>query len=129
MPRRKEVTNQIGTDIFCLQVYDPFFDFKIFDPSRTFEKWAAVEVPDFTSIPKEMEAFTLQGGLYAVFLHRGAAATGATTFRYIFETWLPNSDYSIDDRPHFEILGSKYKNNDPSSEEDIWIPVQPKSKA
>lgn len=25
---------------------------------------------------------------------------------------------------HFEILGEKYKNNDPLSEEDIWIPIK-----
>lgn len=29
--------------------------------------------------------------------------------------WLPNSDYLLDDRPHFELLGDKYKNNDPNS--------------
>jgi AraC family transcriptional regulator len=26
-----------------------------------------------------------------------------------------------DDRPHFEILGDKYKNDHPDSEEEIWI--------
>jgi predicted transcriptional regulator YdeE len=29
-----------------------------------------------------------------------------------------------DDRPHFEVLGKNYKNNDPVSEEEIWIPVR-----
>jgi hypothetical protein len=28
--------------------------------------------------------------------------------------------------PHFEVLGDKYKNNDPSSEEEVWIPIKPK---
>ena len=36
------------------------------------------------------------------------------------------SKYSIDNRPHFEIIGEKYKNNDPNSEEEIWIPIKPK---
>ena len=26
--------------------------------------------------------------------------------------------------PHFEILGAQYKNNEPDSEEEIWIPIQ-----
>jgi AraC family transcriptional regulator len=73
-----------------------------------------------------MESFTLTGGLYAVFIHKGAASTGPKTFRYIFETRLPNSKYSIDNRPHFEILGEKYKNEDPDSEEEVWIPIKPK---
>jgi len=37
---------------------------------------------------------------------------------------LPNSDYELDNRPHFEILGKKYKNNSADSEEEIWIPVK-----
>jgi AraC family transcriptional regulator len=48
------------------------------------------------------------------------------TFQYIFGTWLPNSEYVLDNRPHFEILGEKYKNDDPTSEEEIWIPIKAK---
>jgi AraC family transcriptional regulator len=29
-------------------------------------------------------------------------------------------------RPHMELLGEKYRNNDPHSEEEIWIPIEPK---
>jgi AraC family transcriptional regulator len=35
-----------------------------------------------------------------------------------------SKEYELDDRPHFEILGDKYKNNDPNSEEEIWIPIK-----
>jgi AraC family transcriptional regulator len=58
-------------------------------------------------------------------VHRGAS-TDTSTFEYIFRVWLPASEYLLDDRPHFEILGAKYKDNDPESEEEIWIPVQKK---
>jgi len=34
----------------------------------------------------------------------------------------------LDNRPHFEVLGEKYKNGDPESEEEIWIPVKEKAK-
>ncbi|MFM9945765.1 MAG: GyrI-like domain-containing protein, partial [Bacteroidia bacterium] len=44
----------------------------------------------------------------------------------IYGTWIPNSEYNLDNRPHFEILGEKYKNNHPDSEEEIWIPIKPK---
>ena len=126
MPRREEIMNQVTTDLFSMQVYDPSYDFKNFDPGAMFEKWAAVEVADFDTIPDGMECHRLPGGLYAVFIHRGAAATGAKTFQYIFGTWLPASPYSLDTRPHFEILGAKYKNNDPASEEEVWIPIRKK---
>jgi AraC family transcriptional regulator len=126
MPRRKEIINVVGTDLYSLQVYTPSFNFQNFDPHIVFEKWAAVEVSDFNNIPEGMEAYTLDGGLYAVFIHIGAQTTAAKTFQYIFGTWLPNSGYLLDNRPHFEILGDKYKNNDPASEEEVWIPVKPK---
>ena len=127
MPRRKEITNAVNTDLISMQVYDKSFDFEEFDLSRPFEKWAAVEVPNFGTIPNGMETFTLPEGLYTVFIHKGGASKGSETFQYIFGTWLPNSEYLLDNRPHFEMLGEKYKNEDPTSEEEVWIPIQPKS--
>ncbi len=126
MQRRNEIKNNLTADLFSMQVYDKSLNFENFNQDTVFEKWAAVEVTDFNNIPSGMASFTLSGGLYAVFLHRGAASTGPATFGYIFGTWLPNSEYSLDKRPHFEILGEKYKNEDPDSEEDIWIPIKRK---
>jgi AraC family transcriptional regulator len=70
-----------------------------------------------------METYTLPGGLYAVFFYKGLN-TDTSIFEYIHRTWLPNSNYLLDNRPHFEILGEKYKNADPNSEEEIWIPIK-----
>jgi len=121
--RRSEIKNQVGTNLYSIQVFDDHY-FKTFSPHSTFEKLAAIEVTNLSEIPAEMEPFTLPSGLYAVFIHRGAASTGPTTFNYIFSTWLPNSEYHLDNRPHFEVLGEKYKNDDPDSEEEIWIPIK-----
>jgi AraC family transcriptional regulator len=73
-----------------------------------------------------METHVLTGGLYAVFNYKGDANDFQPTFEYIFRTWLPNSDYVLDDRPHFEIMGEKYKLNDPNSEEELWVPIRMK---
>ena len=124
MPARKQIQNNIGTALYSMQVYDNLF-FDNFNPNAVFEKWATVEVTDFDNVPRGMETYILTGGLYAVFLHKGSN-TDNRTFQYIFTTWLPNSNYLLDDRPHFEILGEKYKNGDPNSEEEIWIPVKTK---
>jgi AraC family transcriptional regulator len=124
MPYRKNITNRLTDDVISVSVYDPAY-FIHFDPAKEFEKWAAIEVRDFDHIPEEMEAFVLPGGSYAVFDYKGSS-TDHSIFQYIFETWLPHSDYIPDNRPHFEILGEKYKNNDPDSEEEIWIPIKRK---
>lgn len=125
MSRRKEILHCEGTDLYSLQNYGPTY-FSQFDPSTTFEKWAVIEVTEFEILPQGMECMNLTGGLYAVFIHKGAASTGPKTFQYIFGTWLPQSDFLLDNRPHFEVLGAKYKNDDPNSEEEIWIPIKPK---
>lgn len=126
MPERRLITNAIGTDLYSMQVY-PVGYFKAFDPAAIFEKWAVAEVGDNGDVPDGMQSITLPGGLYAVFLHKGPASKGAESFAYIFGTWIPASEYEIDERPHFEVLGEKYKNEDPASEEEIWIPVKRKT--
>lgn len=124
MPRRKEIINAAGNDLYSIDIYPPGF-FTPFNPAREFEKWAAAEVKDHNIVPEGMSTLIIPAGLYAVFLHRGPASEGPKTYRYIFETWFPSSGFSLDDRPHFALMGEKYKNNDPRSEEEIWIPVKP----
>jgi len=124
MPIRSEITNKLSNDLISMQVYKPTH-FAEFSPTNEFVKWATVEVADFKNVPGDLETFTLPGGLYAVFDYKGSSIDG-TIFQYIFGTWLPNSNYLLDDRPHFEVLGEKYKNADPNSEEEIWIPIKPK---
>lgn len=125
MPRRKEIINALTSEVISLQLYrrSYFDDFRL---TNEFEKWATVEVADFSKVPDGMETFTLTGGLYAVFDYKGSS-NDSGVFRDIFGTWLPASNYTLDNRPHFEILGEKYRNNDPTSEEEIWIPVKLKS--
>ena len=125
MPRRKEILNNLTSELFSMQVYPKTFDFSFPNLNDQFQKWAAIEVTDFAIVPSEMETFILPSGMYAVFLYKGLN-TDTKIFEYIYGTWLPTSKYSIDNRPHFEILGEKYKNNDPNSEEEIWIPIKPK---
>ena len=125
MPVRGTIANPVNTDLFSMQVYGPEYSFQNFNPHAEFEKWAVAEVTDFNAVPDGMETFTLPGGLYAVFIHKGPASEGERTFRYIFGEWLPNSGYELDNRPHFELLGEKYRNDHPDSEEEVWIPVRP----
>lgn len=123
-PRIKEIQNRVNEDKISMQIYNSSY-FVSFNPENEFEKWATVEVKDFNSIPNEMKSFTLQEGIYAVFDYKGSSSDNSI-FQYIFGEWLPNSPYQIDDRPHFEVLGRNYKNNDSNSEEEIWIPIKEK---
>jgi AraC family transcriptional regulator len=126
MPRRKSVKNTVSTDLYSMQVYDSPLYFKDFNPHTPFTKWATVEVSSFHGISEDLETYRLTGGLYAVFVHKGPPSEFPKTFQLIFGQWLPTSEYALDNREHFERLGDKYKNNDPTSEEEVWVPIKRK---
>ena len=83
-----------------------------------------MEVHDYDLVPQKMESFDLVGGKYAVFLYKNTA--GMAIFEWIFREWLPNSEFDLDDRPHFEVFGEKSIQKDPEAMEEIWIPVKNK---
>ena len=124
---RKALQNTLGNNLFSIQVYDESTDFQDFTPSTEFTKWAAIEVSSQEVIPDGFDTLTLEGGLYAVFIHKGLPSDFPATFQHIFGVWVPQSEYVLDQRPHFELLGEKYKNNNPNSEEEVWIPIKPKN--
>ena len=123
MPRRKEILNSIGTDLYNIQINPENFDF---NPNTPFVKWAAVAVSNFDLVPEGMETLEIPEGLYAIFNYKGDQSNAAAFFNAIYTQWLPSSGYELGNHPQFEILGEKYKNNDPNSEEEIWIPIKTK---
>ena len=122
MPRRKEVLYVGSPNLISLAVYGPTY-FEKFDATHEFERWALVEVENIDQVPDGMEPFLIPRGSYAVFTFKGSSKEVTDFFQFIYTTWLPSSGYVLDQRPHFEILGARYKNEDPESEEEIWIPV------
>ncbi len=126
MPRKKEINNAVGVEVYAVDVYPQLF-FKDFNPGRTFEKWAAVEVTDFDGLPQGMETLVSPEGMYAVFQYKGLGSQAPKMYQAILQDWLPASEYSLDTRPHFAVMGEKYKNEDPGSEEEFWIPIRLKA--
>lgn len=123
MPQRKHIVLPADNDLYSVSVYPKDF-FEGMQPGRLFEKRATVKLSEETVLLPDMEVWDMPGGLYAVFRHVGSH-NDLSTIEYIFREWLPqNGLYALDHRPHFEILGAKYKQGDPASEEDIYIPVK-----
>jgi AraC family transcriptional regulator len=123
MPRRHEVKNRATNEYISMQVYSVTGG-QIFSPTTVFEKWAVVEVLADDSVPDGMESYTLAGGQYAVFVHNGPASAAPKTMRHIFGTWLPDSEFVLDNREHFEILPDGYDPLDKHAHEEIWIPIR-----
>ena len=123
MPLKKTILNTVGTDLYSLEVYPESF-FENFSMQNSFEKWAAIEVSNFDDIPESLDTLIIPSGKYAVFTHVGLQSEAVKTYNFIFTEWLPKSEYQLDQRPHFAVMGEKYKMNDPYSEEEIWIPIK-----
>ncbi|TKD66572.1 GyrI-like domain-containing protein [Flavobacterium sp. ASW18X] len=121
-PRIKEIKNISANYKISLQEY-PIHYFKQFNPNSVFTKWALIPVYNIADVSEGLESYTISEGLYAMFQYKGAS-TNSSIFQYIFTEWLPKSPYILDHRPHFEVLGENYKNNDDNSEEKIYIPVK-----
>lgn len=123
MPRRTEVPDRTNSAYISMNIY-PETQEGMISPTTMFDKWAAVEVSSYGIIPDGMEAYTLRGGKYAVFIHKGPASAFPKTVQFIFAEWLPASEYELDNREHFEVLPEGYDRNDPDAEEEVWIPVK-----
>ena len=125
MPRKKEIKNKVNEELISMEIYENGLDLNAFNHTTIFEKWAAIEVTSFDNLPEGMESYALEGGKYAYFLHKTAERTMEALFDYIFKTWLPTSGFTLANRPHFGVMGEKYRGmHHPESEEGIWIPVE-----
>lgn len=112
-----------NNNAYSIECYSEDY-FNAFTPEKQFEKWAAFLPKENSPIKNPFTTITIPEGRYAVFHYKGSSANAFALFSYIFNTWLPDSGYILDHRPHFAVMGEKYKNNDPSSEEEIWIPIK-----
>lgn len=118
---QKDILNILSDDLISMSDYPDDY-FSHFNAATTFQKWAAAEVSSFDNVPTRMETFIIPSGCYAVFSYKGSN-NDHRIFDYIYKVWIPQSKYQLDHRPHFEVLGENYRNGDPASEEDIYIPI------
>jgi predicted transcriptional regulator YdeE len=93
------------------------------DPgARTMEFLCGVEVASFGGLPPETGRMRVPPQHYAVFVHRGGAATLQDTWMAIWE-WLPRSGYVSAQTPDFELYGDRWDSRTGTGEIEIWLPV------
>lgn len=124
VPRRDEVKNRVDQNLYSVHIYDHDFKPENVTPQTIVTRYASVQVDSFSNIPDGMETLTIPAGVWAVFTFKGTPQQFPETWMQFMFEWLPSSSYQLDSRPHFEMLGNKYKHNDPESEEEVWIPVR-----
>ena len=87
--------------------------------------YIALEVNSYKDIPVQFTAKTLPKQTYLKFLHKGFSNKVGLTYQYIYEEYLPETDYKLPHLFNFEYYGPEHKG--PYNEEsvsEIYIPVE-----
>ncbi|MFC1771415.1 GyrI-like domain-containing protein [Candidatus Margulisiibacteriota bacterium] len=86
---------------------------------------ACITISGKTEVSGEINSQQIDGGEYAVFLHKGAYEKLNESYAEIFKSWLPQSDYRLRNIPCFEL----YLNRDPRKTKpenlrtEIYVPI------
>ena len=94
-----------------------------FEPSSRFSYIIGSEVTSTENTPEDMVCRTIPAGKFAVFTARGKMPDSIQeTFKYIYQEWLPNSEYQRANSADFELYDERC--HDPENAQvDIYIPI------
>lgn len=94
-----------------------------FEPG-VFEYVAAAEVADDQNIPEGMVCREVPEHKYLVFAHHGKLNTLGETYKYIYETWLPQSEYKVHpSKFDMEVYTDEFMMNSDQSKFYIYVAI------
>jgi len=88
-----------------------------------FEYVAGLPISKVEDVPEGFVEREVPAYTYAVFAHKGDLPSLGKTYEYIYETWLPQSDYHIAAKIDFEYYDRDFKNFAPDSVFYIYVPI------
>ncbi len=124
--REKEIKN-IAIHGVALEVS---FDYETVATEGEAEDWlffdlVGLPVNSTADIPEGMTYKVIPAHMYAKFVHTGPISTIMKTYNYIWEEWLPNSEYEYDyEACGVEWYDERFKLEEEDSEFDIYIPIK-----
>lgn len=116
-----KIKNIVGTHSFGLeQCYN--------EADQSFSYMACYEVSDLSSIPDGMTGLEVTAQKYAVFTIHIAEPNLQRdiqrAFDYIWNDWIPNSEYEFAGAPNFEYYDDRFALDTMSGEIDIYMPIK-----
>ncbi len=93
-----------------------------------FDYLACRVVKDDSVVPAGMGYREIPAQLVAVFTHFGSLETLSETYDYIYDKWLPGSEYKLITADEIEWYDSRFKFGEKDSQMDIHIPIIKKDK-
>lgn len=119
VPFAPELPNKVPDVLYgvCVDGTDPAAE----EPG--FEYTACSEVTTLDDIPEGMVGFTVPGGTFAVFTHRGPVSQLADSVRTVWRELLPAEGLKPTGAPDFELYDERFRGEEPDCEVDIYVPV------
>ncbi len=94
------------------------------DTRRSIFFFLAAETKNLDAIPMQFTGKILPELYYVKFIHKGLARDVGNTYRFIYEEWLPETEYRLPYLFNFEYYGDACTGPyDEESESEIYIPV------
>ena len=119
MSRNEEIKHTTGQ---C--TYGACFSQPKWEEEGEFEYVACFEVTDSSELPEGMVVRQVPAYRYAVFTHKGRAINLGETYKYIYETWLPQSGVELHpDKFDMELYDHRFIPDSDESEFDILVAI------
>lgn len=110
------IPQQKSTDTFGV-VYNT-------DDAGNMDYLSGVEVRDLSQPPRELSCLRLPERKYAVFFHPGHISTVRSSWNYIWNEWLPRSQFQLADAPVLEHYDARFDPQTGSGGVELWVPLQ-----
>lgn len=113
MPR---IPQQKSTDTYGV-VYNT-------DDAGNMDYLSGVEVREFSQVPREFSSLRIPARKYAVFFHPEHIATIKSSWNYIWNEWLPRSQFQLADAPVLEHYDARFDPQTGAGGVELWVPLQ-----
>jgi AraC family transcriptional regulator len=93
------------------------------DDEDTYDYLCAVQVSDFTKVPKALGKLRIAPQKYAVFTQPGHISTIRGTWNSVWSQWLPDSTFEAADAPVFELYPETFDPRTGNGGFELWVPI------
>jgi len=108
-----------------VKMYGVGYDNPYITPEAECRYDACITLTKVVSTEGNVNIQTIEGGKYAVFLHKGSYKELGTLYQAICGEWLSSNDYKSRDLPMFEVyLNSPVNTKEEDLLTEIYLPIQ-----
>jgi AraC family transcriptional regulator len=94
------------------------------DDAGNMDYLSGVEVREFGEVPQGFVALRLPARKYAIFFHPHHISTIRSSWNYVWNAWLPRSQFQLADAPVLEHYDARFDPQTGAGGVELWVPLQ-----